>query len=413
MSTRATRASGTTATIGTPGRWAAAATAPAGVRPAATSTETSSSLAASAAAAIASEMCALDPAPPPAGPPARAGGALASAAAAIASAARAAKTGYAPIAVSPESITASAPSRTALATSLASARVGRDAVSIDSSIWVATITGWPSDRATATRRFWTIGTSSNGSSRPRSPRAIITPSATAAIASNPSTAGRVSILATIAGPSGPRTARRSSTSRGVRTNDWPSRSMPISTARRASSRSWSPRAGSDSRSAGTFTPTRDRRVPPRSTVVTHRPSLDGGHDELDDAVGQLDVVPGPEVVGEPRVGGDGAGGVTLVGGVRAAEEPERRPRLDGRRAAGERAEPDLRPRQVGEDRDLPTGRAGRVPDGRDACRVLGRRAMGEVEARDRHPGVEELGEPALARGTDRADQLGRRASVHQ
>ena len=49
--------------------------------------------------------------------------------------------GCAPVAVSCESITASVPSKTAVATSLASARVGRVAVTIDWSISVATITG--------------------------------------------------------------------------------------------------------------------------------------------------------------------------------------------------------------------------------------------------------------------------------
>ena len=49
--------------------------------------------------------------------------------------------GNLPTLVSPDSISASAPSRTALATSEASARVGREVSIIDSSIWVATITG--------------------------------------------------------------------------------------------------------------------------------------------------------------------------------------------------------------------------------------------------------------------------------
>ncbi len=53
-------------------------------------------------------------------------------------------TGSWPIAVSPDSITASVPSKTALATSLTSARVGDGAVIIDSSICVAVITGTPS-----------------------------------------------------------------------------------------------------------------------------------------------------------------------------------------------------------------------------------------------------------------------------
>ena len=49
--------------------------------------------------------------------------------------------GYLPTLVSPESITASVPSMTALATSEASARVGREASIMESSIWVATMTG--------------------------------------------------------------------------------------------------------------------------------------------------------------------------------------------------------------------------------------------------------------------------------
>ena len=55
--------------------------------------------------------------------------------------------GYSPTLVSPDSITASAPSSTALATSEASARVGAGLVIIDSSIWVATMTGLALRRA--------------------------------------------------------------------------------------------------------------------------------------------------------------------------------------------------------------------------------------------------------------------------
>ena len=50
-----------------------------------------------------------------------------------------------------ESITASAPSITALATSETSARVGRGFFTIDSSIWVAQMTGVP-----ARLHFWII-----------------------------------------------------------------------------------------------------------------------------------------------------------------------------------------------------------------------------------------------------------------
>ena len=83
---------------------------------------------------------------------------------------------YSPTAVSAESMTASVPSRIALATSDASARVGRGACTIDSSIWVAVMTGLPRRLASRISRFWTSGTSSNGSSTPRSPRATMTAS---------------------------------------------------------------------------------------------------------------------------------------------------------------------------------------------------------------------------------------------
>ncbi len=52
-----------------------------------------------------------------------------------------ASTGKAPTALSCDSITASVPSRIALATSVTSARVGRALLTIDSSIWVAVIVG--------------------------------------------------------------------------------------------------------------------------------------------------------------------------------------------------------------------------------------------------------------------------------
>ena len=62
-------------------------------------------------------------------------------------------TGNEPTLVSPESIKASAPSKTAFATSLVSARVGMLDEIMDSSIWVATITGFAQRRASSTARF--------------------------------------------------------------------------------------------------------------------------------------------------------------------------------------------------------------------------------------------------------------------
>ena len=85
--------------------------------------------------------------------------------------------GHSPTLVSPESISASAPSSTAFATSEASARVGREWVIIDSSICVATITGRACSRAPAAPRASARAAPARaGSPRPRSPRATIRPS---------------------------------------------------------------------------------------------------------------------------------------------------------------------------------------------------------------------------------------------
>ena len=93
------------------------------------------------------------------------------------------------MAVSPESISASVPSNTALATSLTSARVGDGAVIIDSNICVAVITGTPASTQWRTIRFCRWGTSSIGQSMPRSPRATITTSLAATISCSWSMAG--------------------------------------------------------------------------------------------------------------------------------------------------------------------------------------------------------------------------------
>ncbi len=90
---------------------------------------------------------------------------------------------------------AEVPSRIAFAMSEASARVGSGCEIIDSSICVAVITGL--DRSSAWRmiRFWRSGTSAAPISTPRSPRATITPRASARISSSAATASAFSIFA--------------------------------------------------------------------------------------------------------------------------------------------------------------------------------------------------------------------------
>mmetsp|Transcript_18045 Transcript_18045/g.51480 ORF Transcript_18045/g.51480 Transcript_18045/m.51480 type:complete len:234 (+) Transcript_18045:556-1257(+) len=84
--------------------------------------------------------------------------------------------GKLPPAVSPLSMTASAPSNTALATSEHSARVGLGLLVMDSSICVATITGLPWALQIWIIFFCSLKTRSGGISMPRSPRATMTAS---------------------------------------------------------------------------------------------------------------------------------------------------------------------------------------------------------------------------------------------
>ena len=85
-------------------------------------------------------------------------------------------TGYLPAAVSAESMTASVPSSTALATSETSARVGTGDSIIDSIIWVAVIVTLFSSRAMRIIRFCSAGTAASPTSTARSPRATMMPS---------------------------------------------------------------------------------------------------------------------------------------------------------------------------------------------------------------------------------------------
>ncbi len=178
-------------------------------------------------------------------------------------------TGYSPTLVSPESITASAPSRIAFATSEASARVGRGAEIIDSSIWVATITGLAQRRAAETIFFWTSGTSSSGSSTPRSPRATMKASNASMISSRFSTACGFSSLA-ITGTRRPTSSMiwcTISMSAALRTKDSATMSTPFRSAHRRSSVSFSLIAGTLTATPGRLMPLLLLTGPPTTTSV--------------------------------------------------------------------------------------------------------------------------------------------------
>mmetsp|Transcript_52254 Transcript_52254/g.155929 ORF Transcript_52254/g.155929 Transcript_52254/m.155929 type:complete len:201 (-) Transcript_52254:150-752(-) len=128
-------------------------------------------------------------------------------------------------------MTASVPSSTAFATSLASARVGRGALHMDSSICVAVITGLPTRLQCAIIIFCATKTFSGGISMPRSPRATMMPSLASAMAAKFLTPASFSILEIILmlRPRRPRVSRMNFTSSAVCTKDAATKSTPWAT----------------------------------------------------------------------------------------------------------------------------------------------------------------------------------------
>ena len=179
-------------------------------------------------------------------------------------------TGYFPTDVSPESITASAPSITEFATSLTSALEGVRLSIMDSIIWVAIIIGFRAFLALLTMSFCFKGTSSAGISRPKSPLATIKPSASWSIASRLRIASGFSILAIIGilcFEFWLISSSSSQTSSFDLTKESANQSKPFFIANKASVLSFSVRAGNESFVLGRFTPFLDFRSPPWITLV--------------------------------------------------------------------------------------------------------------------------------------------------
>ena len=319
--------------------------------------------------------------------------------------------GYSPTLVSPDSITASAPSSTALATSDASARVGRGDEIIDSSIWVATMTGLALRRARSMICFCTSGTSSSGSSTPRSPRATMKPSNASMISSRFSTACGFSIFA-MSGSSTPTsfiTLRTSSASLARRTNDSAMRSTGIDSAQRRSATSFSDIAGHAHLDPGQV----DALVVAQRTRDLHHGVHVGGvdlaHPQPHGTVVEQHLVTRADVARQAGVGGRAD---RLVALDVAGRDRERRVLGHADRAAREPAESDLGALQVGEHPDRPAAVVGGLPDAAEGLLVVGMVAVAEVQPRDVHAGLDELTDPLFGSGrwAEGADDLG---STHE
>ena len=180
-------------------------------------------------------------------------------------------TGYLPTAVSADSMTASVPSSTALATSKTSARVGIELLIMDSIIWVAVMTRRSILRALEMSDFWIPISCASPTSTPRSPRATIMPDAARSmllrVSSSATTSAR-SILAMIAGFS--RCCASNSLvwviSPALETNDTATKSGRTSARLLMSVRSLAVRAGAASPPPRRLMPLREPSLPPTTTV---------------------------------------------------------------------------------------------------------------------------------------------------
>ena len=342
--------------------------------------------------------------------------------------------GYRPMAVSPESMQASAPSRIALATSVTSARVGSRDCCMLSSICVAMITGLRWRLQTAMISFWTTATRAMSISTPRSPRATITPSAASTISCELIQRLGLLDLGDHLGRCVVRLEQRLQLADLGRRAD------------EAQTEEVDADVGRPDRVVQIVGPERGhaelhaRQIDPLAT--TDQPGLHHAtpgpvgplllDDQRDGAVGQHDAVAGGQFVDQRFIGGGQVAGPRGLGvGARVssplrraiqrtsgataglssglcrwriglANEPQPGARVQGQLAAGQLAQPDLRPGQVGQHghrlADL-----GRDPaDRRQPLLLLRPVAMGHVQPKDVDASGHQIGQLAFFR-TGRPD----------
>ena len=147
---------------------------------------------------------------------------------------------------------------------MTSARVGLAFSIMDSSIWVATMTGLNFCLARSINWLWATGTCSGLSSTPRSPLATMMPSAASRIASASSRASGFSIFAImfVLAPASLTIDLRSLMSAARRTKDNARKSTPSFRANCASSRSFFVREGAETLTPGRLIPLLFFRMPP-------------------------------------------------------------------------------------------------------------------------------------------------------
>ena len=295
-----------------------------------------------------------------------------------------------------------------MATSATSARVGREEVTIESSICVAVIDGRAIQPASFRSFFCASGTCSIGSSMPRSPRATITQSAACRISSARSTASGFSIFAI----SGRRVCSRTSShvlgAAHERERDH------VDADRLAVAQQLEVLLGDRGQPDG-----RPGDVQPlargdgaadldlRFDLARGRAHLT--HAQAHRAVGEVDHGVRLQRVGEAGPGDAHVLGVAeaLLAVARPAGERDEVAGLQLDDVVAQRPDPQLRAGQVLQDRDRASRASRRVAHAADGLGVLVERAVGVVQARDVHPRLDHPQQGCrLARGgADGGDDL--------
>ncbi len=330
-----------------------------------------------------------------------------SAAPAIRARVRTASTGYLPTADSPESITQSVPSMIALATSVASARVGRAFPVIDSSICVAVMTGFPRRFARWTSRFCSMAIRSIGISTPRSPRAIMMPSAAPRIPSIRPRAIARSILAMRNGLCPAAWAVATHLVEVFRRGDEGLAHRVDAVLECELQALLVPRGkGVDPEvDAGRVEPLARAELAPGHHATRHVVPPDLLHFEADDPVVQIQGVSLPDRCGEAAEVDRCAGGVAHDG---VGREGERVPRLEQDRLRRHGADAYLRPGEVRHDGERPARPAGGAAEVFDDPPVVLEDPVGKVQPGDVHPRKEQLVHDLrrIGRRADGADDPG-------
>ena len=322
-----------------------------------------------------------------------------------------ASTGYLPAADSADSITASAPSKMAVATSDTSARVGTGLLIIDSSICVATTTGLPARRAARVIDFWMPGTRSSGISTPRSPRATISASVMSRISSSRVTACGFSILAITAAR--PRVIfLASAMSSGRWMKESAIQSTSASSAASRSERSFCASAENGIVVSGRLTPLRSDRLPPTSTRVTILPSAT--------SVAVRRILPSSSSSAWPgsiasKISGCGRCTRAVLPGALSRVERERGALRQRHRAAFELPDAQLRALQIDQDADRPLAFLLDRADGRHQLAHAVMRRVAHIDAEDVGAGAEQRRDHGTfgRRRAERGDDLGTAQTSHQ